>query len=44
MNSFNYLLNLAMLVLLCIPNSLNIVTVASAFATCTALGGIIYCY
>ena len=38
------LLNLAILVLPCIPNSPNIITVASIFAASTAFSGIVYFY
>ena len=38
------LLDLAILVLLCVPNSLDIVTVASTFATSTAFSGIMYLF
>ena len=42
--SINYLLNLAILVSLYMPNSFNIVTIAGAFTASTAFSGIIYFY
>ena len=40
----NILYNLAILVLPCVPNSADIVTVANMFATGVAFSGIIYFY
>ena len=42
--SINCLLNLAILVLLYISNSPNIITVTSVFAASTALSSIVYFY
>ena len=39
-----YLLNLTILVLLCVSNGPNIITIANTFTASTAFSGIIYFY